>query len=332
VFASDMPGGFGGTDLYVSYNINGQWTYPLNLGPKINTKGDEMFPYFHVDSTLYFASTGHQGLGGFDIYEVIYSIDRTEIDSVANVGYPINSEADDFGLILDDVKRTGFFCSNRSGGKGGFDLYKLEVLKISPTRRLTAHGEDMIGKVELKLKGFVVNKETKKRIPKAIVRLRNVLEDAYTIIKADSMGEFEFTIHNDAIYEIGSSAIGFEPMEDRLISTVDISEPEEIESILDLYPIRYILSVHGKVREDKTGLPIPNAKVTLIHIDEKIQENFFTNQDGEYNIELVKGKRYKIVISKDNYLPKEYDINTSLKRRNNEKTVFFTELMSSSAE
>lgn len=332
VFASDMPGGFGGTDLYVSYNINGQWTYPVNLGPKINTTGDEMFPYFHSDSTLYFASNGHPGMGGFDIYEVIYSIDRTEIDSIANVGYPINSEADDFGLILDDVKRTGFFCSNRAGGKGGFDLYKLDVLKISPTRRLTAQGEDMIGKVELKLKGFVVNKETKKRLPKAIVRLRNVLEDAFTIVKADSLGEFEFTIHNDAIYEIGSSAIGFEPMEDRLISTVDISEPEEIESVLDLYPIRYILSVHGKVRDDKTGLPIPNAKISLIYVDEKTQEDYFANDEGEYDIELVKGKKYKIIITKDGYLPKEYDLNTSLKRRNNEKTVFFTELMSSSAE
>ncbi|GAB4327943.1 MAG: hypothetical protein OHK0038_01650 [Flammeovirgaceae bacterium] len=332
VFSSDMPGGYGGTDLYVSYNINGQWTYPVNLGNKINTKGDELFPYFHSDSTLYFASNGHQGLGGLDIFEVIYSPDRADIDSLANVGYPINSEADDFGLILDDVKRTGFFCSNRAGGKGSFDLYKLDVIKISTSRRLTAEGEDMIGKVELKLKGFVVNKDTKKRLPKAIVRLRNVLEDDFTIVKADSLGQFEFTIHNDAIYEIGSSALGFEPMEDRLISTVDISEPEEIESVLDLYPIRYILSIHGKIRDEKSGLPIPNAKVSLIYVDDKDQEEYYANEQGEYDIELVKGKKYKIIISKDGYLSKEYDLVTTTKKRSNEKTVFFTELTTSSAE
>ncbi len=109
-FVSDMPGGYGGTDLYVSYWSNGQWQKPRNLGPVVNTPGNEQFPF--VDHhTLYFSSDGHGGLGGLDIFRV--SLDS--LTTPQNLGYPLNSSNDDFGIIGKDNMQKGYFTSNRSG-------------------------------------------------------------------------------------------------------------------------------------------------------------------------------------------------------------------------
>ena len=121
-FVSDMPGGFGGTDLYTSQLVDGTWQPPTNLGPAINTEGNEVFPFLHADQTLYFASNGWGGLGGLDIY-------RTELNSqrVENVGYPVNSSYDDFSFILNQEGKKGFFASNRGNRAEDDDLYQVAV-------------------------------------------------------------------------------------------------------------------------------------------------------------------------------------------------------------
>ena len=121
-FVSDMPGGLGGTDLYVSYQENGAWTEPENLGRPINTEGNEMFPFLHQGQTLYFSSDGHRGLGGLDLYKC--EVGGSVVD---NVGYPINSPYDDFSLVLNDEGKQGFFASNRGGQAGNDDLYRVDV-------------------------------------------------------------------------------------------------------------------------------------------------------------------------------------------------------------
>ena len=121
-FCSDQPGGFGGTDLYVSHHKNGTWSEPVNLGEQVNTDGDEMFPYLHQDQTLYFASTGHPGLGGLDVFKVDASLSDTS--AVQNVGYPINTSEDDFGLILRPDGQSGYVSSRRAGQD---DIYQFSV-------------------------------------------------------------------------------------------------------------------------------------------------------------------------------------------------------------
>lgn len=123
-FTSDMAGGYGGKDIYVSELYNGVWSAPENLGPNVNTEGDEMFPFIHLDGTLYFASNGWGGFGGLDIFS---AQPGGEDWLVLNVGYPINSPRDDFGLILNTAKSEGFISSNRQGGKGSDDIYKLSI-------------------------------------------------------------------------------------------------------------------------------------------------------------------------------------------------------------
>lgn len=119
-FASNREGGFGGIDIYsAKVNRRGRWVDVRNLGDKINTLGNEMFPSVGADGKLYFSSDGHSGLGGLDIF--VASREKGII-SVENLGVPINSAKDDFGLFLFNVSR-GFFTSNRKGGAGDDDIY-----------------------------------------------------------------------------------------------------------------------------------------------------------------------------------------------------------------
>lgn len=126
-FASDRPGGVGGMDIYVTYRRGGVWSEPENLGPSINTDGDELFPYIHADGTLYFASSGHQGFGGLDIFTVVN--DGGAWSTPVNLSTPFNSENDDFGFILDRDKKNGYLSSNRPGGLGSDDIYSFYVFE-----------------------------------------------------------------------------------------------------------------------------------------------------------------------------------------------------------
>ncbi len=112
-FVSDMPGGIGGKDIWkvTRSSINSPWGTPVNLGPEINTAGDEVFPYVHPDGTLYFSSNGHPGMGGLDIFRAARKEDGGWF--VQNMGYPINSPADDFGIVFENDVERGFFSSNR---------------------------------------------------------------------------------------------------------------------------------------------------------------------------------------------------------------------------
>ena len=121
-FASDMPGGKGGVDIYkATMTEDGIWGETQNLGDKINTEGNEMFPFIHTDGELlFFASDGHLGLGGLDLFTV--QVKENGFGKVENLGIPVNSTKDDFSLILDQEMKNGYFASNRTEGKGDDDI------------------------------------------------------------------------------------------------------------------------------------------------------------------------------------------------------------------
>jgi hypothetical protein len=124
-FASDMPGGFGGLDIYYAERKEQGWGPPVNLGPHVNSQWNEAFPYIHATGTLYFASDGLPGLGGLDVYSVRFN--GREWSDVKNLGYPINTSSDDFGFIIDQTNKSGYVSSNRAGGKGGDDIYSVFI-------------------------------------------------------------------------------------------------------------------------------------------------------------------------------------------------------------
>ncbi|WPR72035.1 OmpA family protein [Flavobacterium sp. NG2] len=128
-FASDMPGTFGQSDIFkVSINDDGTYGTPENLGKGINTEGKETFPFISDKNELYFASDGHPGLGGLDVFVSKAKQDGSFKD-VLNVGEPLNSSNDDFGLLMDTKSKIGYVTSNREGGMGSDDIYKVKEIK-----------------------------------------------------------------------------------------------------------------------------------------------------------------------------------------------------------
>ncbi len=123
-FASDMPGGKGGKDIYRSEKKNGEWSRPENVS-SVNTPFDEVSPHLHRDQAFYFSSNGHAGMGGLDIFKIEKK--GLQWEEVTNVGYPINSSSDDFGMVVDSLGTHGYFSSNRKNGGFDDDIYEVEM-------------------------------------------------------------------------------------------------------------------------------------------------------------------------------------------------------------
>lgn len=134
-FVSDLPKGYGGKDIWRAALVDGAVSYIENLGPEINTAGDEMFPYMRSDNTMYFSSDGHLGMGGLDIFIAKFD-SKTGKWTVENMQSPINSQGDDFGITFEGDKERGFLSSNRNEGRGYDRIYSFEY----PTSQLSVEG------------------------------------------------------------------------------------------------------------------------------------------------------------------------------------------------
>jgi len=148
-FVSDHPAGKGKTDIWMIEKKGGNWREPVNVGEPINTSGREMFPYIKGD-TLYFASDGHPGFGGLDIFYSIRDINGKFTEPV-NMKRPVNSSADDFNIIF-VTETSGFFCSNRPGGMGDDDVYSFRYVPV-----------------KYKVSGLIADKDSNQPLEKALV-------------------------------------------------------------------------------------------------------------------------------------------------------------------
>ena len=198
-FASDMSGTLGQSDLY-SVTINDDKTFgkPENLGPAINTEGRETFPFIAADNQLYFASDGRPGLGGLDVFVSTIKNDGT-FTAVQNVGAPINSKQDDFAFIINSDTSNGFFSSNREGGIGNDDIYK-----ITETRKLLC---------EQKLKATIVDLETNKILDNAKVTL---LDEQFKVIDevvTQAAGSYTFKVECTKKYYVRATKEDYETKE-----------------------------------------------------------------------------------------------------------------------
>lgn len=177
-FASDMPGGFGGADLYVSQIADdGTISPPKNLGSEINTAANDMFPSFS-NGVLYFASDGHFGWGGLDIYESKF-YGNMKFSEPRNLGAPINSNKDDFAFISDATDTFGYFSSNRSGGKGGDDIYYFTKEK-APCNQF--------------ISGRVINSKSKSPVADASIKAFNMFGDEITEATTKPDGTYKLTV------------------------------------------------------------------------------------------------------------------------------------------
>ncbi len=188
-FVSDMPGGLGGTDIYVTKMEDGKWSKPENLGATINTPYNEMFPTIHNDSVLYFSSEGHYNMGGLDIF---YSVNKNGSWSEAeNMRYPINSSYDDFGVILNDSSSQGYFSSNRN---------------TSNTMMDNIYG---FSKLTFTLDGIAIEKQSQKPIGGVLIELLNeCTHEKVTSVTGDD-GTFAFILDKDCDYKVVGSKDGY---------------------------------------------------------------------------------------------------------------------------
>nr|WP_199001342.1 OmpA family protein [Flavobacterium sp. ASV13] len=198
-FASDMPGSLGQSDLYsVVINEDGTFGKPENLGPVINTEGRETFPFISAENELYFASDGRPGLGGLDIF-VSKIKEDTSFGPVQNIGEPVNTKFDDFAFIIDSNTRSGFFSSNKEGGKGNDDIYKFRE-----TKRLDC---------EKKLSGIISDAQTNAVLGDAKVIL---LDDKFQQIAeavSGADGTYTFDVKCDKTYHVRATKKDYETQE-----------------------------------------------------------------------------------------------------------------------
>lgn len=246
-FASDMPGGYGKSDLYFSVLSNGQWSKPFNLGPKINTEGNEFFPFISSDGVIYFASDGHGGLGGLDIY---FSVPEMGIfSSIENMGYPINSAKDDFGMAMDSTGVKGYFSSNRVGGKGNDDLYSLKIDHIPVI-----------------IRGTVKDRDTKDVLPDAKVSV--IDEDGKTIFSSITRidGQFEFEVSKGQQYIVNVNKEFYSESE-KTVATATLRPNDEVfaEIFLDQKIDEQSNEPAPKSMEEEGGVPLQVVEIDYIN-------------------------------------------------------------------
>ncbi|NPD86817.1 OmpA family protein [Lentimicrobium sp. L6] len=186
-FASDMPGGFGGVDIYkVKINTDGSYGEPINLGEQVNTEANEMFPFIHRSGILFFASDGLSGLGGLDLFYGHIGNNGFQC-GIKNLGFPINTNKDDFAIVLDSLGTSGYFSSNRDGGDGDDDIYAFELLYPLHCQKI--------------LKGTTLT-QTGDTIPNALVSLFSEEGELKESAQSDSIGGYLFIVEADKNYSL----------------------------------------------------------------------------------------------------------------------------------
>lgn len=209
-FASDMPGGYGKSDIYFSVYSNGQWSKPFNLGPKINTEGNEFFPFVSSAGVVYFSSDGHGGLGGLDIF---FSVPEQGVfNSIENMGFPVNSSKDDFSIALDSTGVKGYFTSNRVGGKGNDDLYSLKIKRVPVI-----------------IRGVIKDRDTRDVLPDATISV--IDQKGETILKSVTRtdGQFEFEVNKGQDYTINVTK-EFYIENEKVVTTGNLRPNDEVFS------------------------------------------------------------------------------------------------------
>ncbi len=337
-FASDRPGGYGGTDIWkVARSADGRsWGEPENLGPVVNTDANEAYPFIHSSGTLFFSSKGHNSLGGHDIF--FYDKDDNGEYVVTNLGEPFNSTQDDRGFIMEDEGTRGFFASNRDQGFGKDDIYAFTIEK----------GIEGVEKPEpLPAKILIVDARTGQPLQNAEIRILKPSDDG-------------FVTSQQNFYDIT-----LEPLQDRpnavslqLIrkNATDMGDPDLYsnaagEANTDFYKYRsYFLLVSlpgyqtaerlvtpekddvgtlrfalrdapicnragGIVMSDQLGVRLASVNLRFIHQNTGRIEMVRTNLNGEFDLCLPLEGDYLVQVDREGYKPESRSVHIDASQR-----------------
>ncbi|MFM2225360.1 MAG: hypothetical protein RJA07_1562 [Bacteroidota bacterium] len=282
-FASDMPGGLGGMDIYVCKNELGQWGAPKNLGADINTEGNEVFPYLSLNNTLYFSSDALVGLGGLDIFATTQSKDGKWAEP-ENVGFPVNSMKDDFGIITNEKGDEGYFTSSRTGND---DIYTF-------TKKCNT------------LMGIVFDAETNEPLNMANVKWmeKGKLKRSF---KTNTDGIFKICVNNSndiqlmadkETYSINQIDVSKDMLNGNQLIKIPLTKKQLVTMpYFDSTKVKITLS--GTVFNEGTKQPMEGVSITLENFKTNETKSLTTTAMGDYHFDLAYNTKYRISATKN---------------------------------
>jgi len=311
-FSSNMSGGYGGMDLYYSQKVGGKWGPAVNLGPLVNTDKNDVFPFIHADGTLFFASSREGGKGGLDIY---FATPKGEglWEKPKNLGEPFNSGFDDFGLIVDLDMKNGYFSSNRSGGKGGDDIYSYhKATKI--IEEAVEEGDELLF--------FIADKTSGNELEGAKVSVMS-LDDAGNIITddegnivslengkltpveakiegTDKEGKTKLKLKKDKNYVITIEKPGYKPKQ-----IIVKKDDNRTEMMTLLEKAEDCITLKGTVLAGTS--PLPGAAVIITNLTTKEVINLTSDLKGNFTYCLSCNQSYSVVANKNGYVSASLD-------------------------
>ncbi len=300
VFSSDMPGGYGGMDLYICKKRGDNWGVPMNLGLRVNTKENELFPFIGTDNLLIFASKGADSYGGLDLYYTY--LNDVKPGLVEHFLAPINSRFDDFSMVLSDDLKSGMFSSNRTGGMGDDDVYSIKIQNNAKPLNF-----------DLALFGNIKDKETNKPIDSVKVVFKNK-KDINDSIYSNKNGAFKqmvaATLYDTLSCTISLEKLGYRKVVLNFNYYVQDTTAVNLNKYFDLKMVKYAfnLALTGDVRDKKTLEHLSGVSVTIT--DEKAITYKANTTKGIFNVATRKVKvddsiSYTIMLEKEGYLRDE---------------------------
>lgn len=285
-FVSDMPGGFGGADLYKAPILpDGTLGKPENLGNKVNTEGQELFPSIYKEQ-LFFASDGQLGIGGLDIF-VAELIDGS-VKAIQHTGPLLNSSRDDFSFILKEDGQTGYFSSNRDGGLGGDDIYHFTMVKpfvFSTT-----------------IKGLIADKSSGQPLANATVSLYDENNVLIATVLTDAAGNYTMDVTPKTSFKLKVNATGFEGQEQMINPTTGVNEANVLLEKPAFFGVSCLIT------DAKTNQTIEGVSVTISELKTKTKAIVQSTKDGAKmllnNVAINDVISVEVILKKAGYISK----------------------------
>ena len=307
-FSSDMKGTYGQSDIfYVDLFDNDSVSLPVNLGTRINTEGRDSYPFVSQDNQLFFASEGHPGMGGFDVFVIDLNATGT---TPKNLAAPINSVDDDFAFVWKKDLYKAVLTSNRLGGKGDDDIYAFALPKpieqVVPVPTAPAAIFAM---------GTVTDAKTGVVLGNSTVVIKDASGKEVATVTTDAAGNYRFPIVAGQSYQLAYAAKGYESAQQTLTipatqtanSNIDqqlAQVPPVIEPVTPVVPIPtepVAIVAMGKVTDSKTGAVLANSIVTVTDATGKVVATVSTDAEGNYNFPIVSGQSYQLAYVSNGY-------------------------------
>lgn len=296
-FVSDMPGSLGQTDIWVSTFDNGNWSKPENLGQSVNSEGREMFPSLLEDEVLFYSSDGKVGLGGLDVFYTLAAGDS--YFEAQNLGYPVNSNVDDFGFFAKN-STSGYFSSNRGATKD--DIYSF-VAK----RPIIASAVNLI----------VRDKESKDILADADVALIDETGKPAYQGKSNENGEIKFSVIPGKSYKVKAIKNGYK-------ESVGVIKEDELSKLAnskkEILVEKKIIGLLGLIADADDLTPIENVKITITEaFNQKNVMSFTTDKEGDFR-HIYKDKKvgdeiaYIVKMEKEGYITKVQGVDITIKK------------------